>query len=66
MNGTGGLAGLEAENTRFTRTVRFNGVQMHLLKKYSKATENPAEIFSLFQCIQGNYIFCELKTSVEE
>lgn len=66
MNGTGGLAGLEAENTWFTRTMRFNDVQVHLLKKYSKATENPAEIFSLFQCIQGKYISCELKTSVEE
>ena len=66
MNGTGGLAELEAENTWFIRTMRFNDVQMHLLKKYSKATENPAEIFSLFQCIQGKYISCELKTSVEE
>lgn len=49
MNGAGGLAGLESENTWLIQSMRSNDVQMHLLKKRFKATDNPAEVFSLFR-----------------
>lgn len=57
MNGAGSLAGLESENAWFTRTMRSNDVQTHLLKTCFKATANPAEVFSSFQLYSRQVYF---------